>query len=76
MSSGGSERVAEFEARHAAIITRTLAWADESAARGEYAQAVHWVQTVRGMGHGLPAEYETRLEMWRNAIDPDPRLRG
>jgi hypothetical protein len=70
------ERVAAFEAKHEAIIARTLGWADAAAARRDYAQAVRWVETVRGLGHALPAEYETKHEAWLSAIEPDRRARG
>jgi hypothetical protein len=76
MSRGTPERVAAFEAKHAAIIARTLRWADEAAARRDYAQAVHWVETVRGLGDDLPAEYEARRDGWLNAIDDDQLARG
>ena len=76
MSGDESERVAEFEAQHAAIIARTLAWADESAARGEYVEAVRWVETVRDMGHDLPSEYEANRDMWLSAIESDRRSHG
>jgi hypothetical protein len=64
--------VAAFEARHAAIIARTLSWADEAAARSDYRQAVHWVDTIGGLGHDLPDEYAAKRETWLDAIDRDP----
>jgi hypothetical protein len=76
MSGGDPGRVAGFEARHAAILARTLRWADDAAARHDYAQAVHWVETVRGLGHDLPAEYEAKRDMWLRAIDRDRCARG
>ncbi|MGO9907162.1 MAG: hypothetical protein ACLP4R_03845 [Solirubrobacteraceae bacterium] len=76
MSRGDPERVAGFEARHAAILARTLRWADDAAARQDYAQAVHWVETVRGLGHDLPAEYEAKRDMRLNAIDRDRPAHG
>jgi len=71
MSRGEPERVAGFEARHAAILARTLRWADDAAARRDYAQAVHWIETVRGLGHDLPEEYESKRERWLNARDDE-----
>jgi hypothetical protein len=69
MTRDEPERVADFEARHAAIIARTLSWADDAAARSDYREAVHWVETVRGLGHELPDEYAAKRETWLNAID-------
>jgi len=76
MSSDESDTVAGFEAKHAAIIARTLGWADDAASRGDYAQAVHWIETVRGLGHDVPDEYEAKLQMWLNATGRDRRARG
>ena len=76
MSRDGPEGVAGFEARHAAILARTLRWADVAATRQDYAQAVHWVETVRGLGHDLPAEYEAKRDTWLNAIDRDGGASG
>jgi hypothetical protein len=73
MSEGEPEGVATFEARHAAIIARTLSWADAAAARSDYRQTVHWVQTIRGLGHDLSDEYAAKRETWLDAIDPDRR---
>lgn len=75
MSRDESERVADFEAKHAAIIARTLAWADQAAERHDYAQAAHWVETVRDLGHELPKEYEAKHQTWLTAMD-ERRPRG
>lgn len=71
-----SERVAAFEANHAAIIARTLGWADEAAARHDYVQAVRWVETVRGLGDEVPGEYEAKREVWLDAIGRERRAQG
>jgi hypothetical protein len=76
MSTGEPERVAGFEARHAAILARTLRWADDAAAREDYAQAVHWIETVRGLGHDLPDEYEAKRERWQTARDHEHQSGG
>jgi hypothetical protein len=64
---------ARFEAEHAAIIGRTLRWADAAAARRDYAEAIRWVETVRALGQGLPDEYKTKHASWVNAIDRERR---
>jgi hypothetical protein len=64
-----------FEARHAAIIGRTLGWADDAAARHDYTQAVRWLETVRALGEDLPDEYRTKHARWLNAIEHEPRTR-
>jgi len=70
MSRDEAHRAPAFEAQHAAIIARTLRWADEAAARHDYVEAVRWVETIRSLGQGLPDEYEAKRESWLGAIDP------
>jgi hypothetical protein len=70
MSADETGQTTDFEAKHAAIIARTLRWADEAAERRDYVQAVRWVETVRGLGHGLPDEYEAKRQTWLGAMRP------
>lgn len=53
-----------FESQHAAIIETTLRWADEAAARRDYAEALRWVETIRSLGEALPEHYEAKRRMW------------
>ena len=55
-------------ARHLAAVARSLGWARESAARGEYADALSWVQVVEAIGDPIPHEYEIRRRAWRGAL--------
>jgi len=71
MSSDEFHRAPTFEAQHAAIVARTLRWADEAAARDDYVEALRWVETIRGLGEELPDEYEAKRESWLGAIDPE-----
>jgi len=64
-----------FEAQHAAIIGRTLRWADDAAARCDYVQAVRWLDTVRALGQDLPDEYKRKHENWLDAMKCEPRTR-
>ena len=61
--SGGDPSTA-FESKHAAIIARTLRWADEAAARLDYVEALRWVETVRSLGEALPEHYEAKRRVW------------
>jgi hypothetical protein len=76
MSSGEPQRANPFEAQHAAIVARTLRWADEAAARHDYVEAIRWVETIQSLGEGLPPEYEAKRETWLGAIDQVRRNRG
>jgi ribosomal protein L17 len=75
MNDRADDRASGFEARHAAIIARTLRWANDAAARREFAEAVRWVETVRALARELPDEYKARYASWLRAIEPDHRIR-
>lgn len=69
MNEGGHGHPASFEARHAAIIARTLGWADEAAERSDYVEALRWVETIRSLGRPLPHDYEAKRQAWLTAAD-------
>jgi hypothetical protein len=54
--------------RHLAAVARSLGWAQESAARGDYADALGWVQMVEAIGDLIPEEYEIKRRAWRDAL--------
>ncbi len=66
---GSDDRSEGFEAKHAAIIARTLRWADEAAGRHDYAEALRWIETVQGLGEALPSDYEAKRQGWVDALD-------
>ena len=76
MSRGEPQWPNSFEAQHAAIVARTLRWADEAAARHDYVEAVRWVETIRSLGERLPDEYNAKRETWLGAIDQMRRNRA
>ena len=64
-----SDYRAKREAKHLAAVTRTLQWADESAKRGDYLDALAWLNTVEAIGDELPEIYETRRDSWSAQLD-------
>ncbi len=68
MNDGGDEDSESFEAKHAAIIARTLRWADDAAERGDWGEALRWVEKVRDLGQALPADYEAKRQTWLHAV--------
>jgi hypothetical protein len=50
--------------RHAAAVASSLAWADEAAARGDFGEALEWLQAVEAAGDVLPDAYAARREDW------------
>ena len=54
--------------RHLAAVARSLGWARESAARGDYADALGWVRVVEAIGDPIPHEYEAKRQVWLRAL--------
>jgi hypothetical protein len=54
--------------RHKAAVARSLGWAEEAAARGDYAEALSWVQVVQAIGDQIPIEYQTKRRAWLSAL--------
>jgi hypothetical protein len=69
---GGDDRSTLFESQHAAIIERTLRWADEAAARRDYVEALRWVETIRSLGEALPEYYEAKRQTWLQSASASP----
>jgi hypothetical protein len=59
--------------RHLAAVTRSLRWAQESAERGDYPDALAWVQVVEATGTQLSPSFQDKRKAWLDAID---RQRG
>lgn len=50
--------------RHQAAVARTLAWADEAAARHDFHDALAWLKTLKAIGETLPDHYLLKQEAW------------
>jgi hypothetical protein len=62
--------------RHLAAVARSLGWARESAARGDYADALGWVRVVEAIGGPIPHEYEAQRQAWLSALAPSRGVTG
>lgn len=49
-------------------MERSLGWAQESAERGDYADALGWVYAVEATGEQLPAGYQIKRQAWFGAL--------
>jgi len=54
--------------RHLAAVARSFGWAEDAAARGDYADALSWVQVVEAIGDVVPIEYQTKRQGWLSAL--------
>jgi hypothetical protein len=55
------------DAKHLAAVERSLTWADESAARGDHADALAWLNAVLAVDDELSEGYETKRHAWQLA---------
>ena len=55
-------------AAHLRAVANTLRWAEESATRGRYADALGWLKVLDVIGEELPADYQTKRAEWRRAL--------
>jgi hypothetical protein len=59
--------------RHLAAVARSLQWAQESAERGDYTDALAWVSAVEATGSQLPPGYHAKRQAWLDALSSDQR---
>ena len=57
--------------RHLAAVARSLEWAEQAAERGNYADALGWVQVVQVIGEQLSDEFEAKRGVWLTALAAD-----
>lgn len=68
MSTPPQEAFGSDQERHLAAVARSLQWAEESAAHGDYADALSWIQTVEAIGDELTQRHRALRLEWRNAL--------
>lgn len=56
------------DARHARAVANSLRLATEAAERGDYVEALAWVDTVRAIGEDLPPELHASRNSWLEQI--------
>jgi hypothetical protein len=49
-------------------VANTLTWAEESAAREDYVNALAWLGVLDAIRETLPEEYEIKRLDWRRAL--------
>jgi len=54
----------DHDPRHVKAVANSLRLASEAAERGDYVEAVAWVDTVRAIGDDLSPELEARRSVW------------
>jgi hypothetical protein len=54
--------------RHRAAVESSLQRAREAADRGDYADAIAWVQVVQATGEEIPHQDQLQYQTWRDAL--------
>lgn len=54
--------------RHLRAVRGSLGWAQESADRGNYADALGWISVLEAIGERIPARYQTKRRAWCRAL--------
>ncbi len=57
----------DAEIAHRVAVANTLRWADESASRGDYSDALGWLHVLDVIGDELPAEDQAKRRAWRQS---------
>jgi len=58
----------ERSERHNAAVKRSLQWAQESADRGDYADAIGWISVLETIGERIPPSYLAKSRSWNDAL--------
>lgn len=61
---------------HLAAVANTLSWAEESASRGDYADALAWLDVLTAIREPLPDEYVDKRHVWSLALAARHAARG
>ena len=60
--------------RYRTAVANTLAWAEESAARGDYAEALAWLDVLEAIGDQLIGGYQIKRRAWNSPIGREPSI--
>jgi hypothetical protein len=69
--ASGIKRDPALEA-HRAAVANTLTWAEESASRGDYVDALAWLNVLDAIREPLSPDYESKRLDWRRALVEQP----
>ncbi len=54
--------------RNLAAVSRSLGWAQESADRGDYLDALGWIEVVEAIGAELSTSFQIKRQAWIHAL--------
>jgi hypothetical protein len=54
--------------RHLAAVVGSFRSAEDAAARGDYVDALLWVDVIEAVGDAIPPEYQVKRDAWSAAL--------
>ena len=70
------EASAQPSERHRAAVRSSLRWAQESADRGDYADALGWIRVLEAIGAPIPPAYQAKRRVWDDELVANCADRG
>lgn len=71
-AEAGAAPDGDLAARHHRVVRKALHWADRSAAHGDLADALGWLELARAVNGRLPAAWEMRRRRWEHGGSRSP----
>jgi hypothetical protein len=68
-------RLGSTPERHHAALQRTIRWAEEAAARGDYPTAFSWLAAIEAVEGELPKALEAKRRAWAGASEASESFR-
>lgn len=50
--------------RHQAAVRNSFGWAQDSADRGDYADALGWIDVLEAIGEDIPPDFQAKRRDW------------
>ncbi len=54
--------------RHVAAVRGSFRWAQESADRGDHADALDWIRVLEAIGEEIPPSYKAKRRAWEDQL--------
>lgn len=66
--AGGSSADSSQSGKHDRAVASSLDWADQAARKGDFAEALAWLDMLDSIGEPLPESYAAKHAQWLSAL--------